>query len=333
MATAQIRRSDRGHQAGHTKTRLEVLGEDSDREELMCASKGLQEPVVHALIALGHATRRRGRNRITQLAAPRAFSVALVAALLASCGGGGSGESAPVPRDTVRLTCDVTDRATGKAVADANVTYQAGTTEFATRTDADGNCALNLPASEVAGVAFPAGSVEKPGYEPQTLLCSKLQGGDTCASSVQIVPLADNVSIPLGGGIVMHLGDDLFEGVVNSQFQKKTDGAELAFVIDDWAAKVQAGYTKATVYLDAKGWQTDRCMNLIGLSGDIGTVTLPGGNSPTDGYWGGGKQVPFEFSVAQVGALRAQVRVSAGACSGTTDLDDFEINRIRVYFS
>jgi hypothetical protein len=43
--------------------------------------------------------------------------------------------------------------------------------------------------------------------------------------------------------------------------------------------------------------------------------------------------VPFEFSVAQVGALRAEVRVSAGACSGTTDLDDFEINRIRVYFS
>jgi len=233
-----------------------------------------------------------------------------------------------VPLDTVRLTCDVTDQATGRPVADATVTYQAGTTEFATRTDADGNCKLNLPASEVAGVAFPAGSVEKPGYEPQTLLCAKLQGGGSCASSVQIIPMADNVSIPMGGGIVMHLGDDLFEGAANSQFQKKTDGAELAFVIDDWAAKVKAGYTKATVYLDAKGWQTDRCMNLIGLSGDIGTVSLPGGNSPSDGYWGGGKQVPFEFSVAQVGALRAEVRVSAGACNGTTDLDDFEINRI-----
>jgi len=333
MATAQIRRGDRGHSAGHTKTRLEVVGEVSDREEVMSAPKGLQEPVVTALITLGHATRRRGRNRITQLTAPRAFGVALLAALLASCGGGGSGESAPVPRDTVRLTCDVTDQATGKAVAGATVTYQAGTTEFAARTDANGNCELNMPASEVAGVAFPAGSVEKPGYEPQTLLCGKLQGGDTCATSVQIIPLADNVSIPVGGGVVMHLGDDQFEGAINSQFQKSTDGTELVFVIDDWAAKAQAGYTKATVYLDAKGWQTDRCMNVIGLSGDIGTVTQPGGNSPSDGYWGGGKQVPFEFSLAQVGALRAQVRVSAGACNGTTDLDDFEINRIRVYFS
>jgi len=26
------------------------------------------------------------------------------------------------------------------------------------------------------------------------------------------------------------------------------------------------------------------------------------------------------------------VRVSAGTCCGTTDLDDFEINRMRVYF-
>ena len=247
-----------------------------------------------------------------QLAAFRHCGTALLAVLVASCGGGDSGEPVAIPVDTVRLSCDVTDQATGKPVADANVTYQAGTTQFATKTNADGNCSLDLPASEVAGVAFPAGSVEKPGYEPQTILCRKLQGGDTCANSVQIIPLADNVSIPVGGGIVMHLGDDLFEGAVNSQFQKKTDGAELAFVIDDWAAKVKAGYTKATVYLDAKGWQTSHCQNLIALSGDAGTVALPGGNSPSDGYWAGGKQVPFEFPVAQIGTQRAEVRVTAG---------------------
>jgi len=268
-----------------------------------------------------------------QLAVSRRCGAALLATLLCSCGGGDSGESVAIPLDTVRLTCGVTDQATGRPVADANVTYQAGTTEFATKTNGDGSCELNLPASEVAGVAFPAGSVEKPGYEPQTILCRKLQGGDTCANSVQIIPLADNVSVPVGGGIVMHLGDDLFEGAVNSQFQKKTDGTELVLVVDDWATKVKAGYTKATVYLDAKGWQTSLCKNLISLSGDVGTVTLPGGNSPSDGYWGGGKQVPFEFPVAQVGTQHAEVRVSAGACNGTSDFDDFEINRVRVYFS
>jgi len=268
-----------------------------------------------------------------RLVASRRCGAALLAALLASCGGGDSAQPVAIPLDTVRLACDVTDQATGKPVADAKVTYQAGAAEFATKTDSGGSCELNLPASAAAGVAFPAGSVEKSGYEPQTILCRKLQGGDTCASDVRMIPLADNVSIPVGGGIVMHLGDDQFEGAANSQFQKATDGTELVFVIDDWAAKVAAGCTKATVYLDAKGWQTGICENLVALSGDVGTVTLPGGSSPSDGYWGGGKQVPFEFAVAQIGMQRAQVRVSAGACNGTTDLDDFEINRLRVYFS
>ena len=291
----------------------------------------------HRSTARGPASARRGVTREPAAGrgrpTPRLCGIALVAALLSACGGG-DGDSAPdVPRDTVRLDCKVSDQASSNAVAGARVNYQSGSTQYATTTDAAGRCTLDLPATEVAGVAFPAASVEKPGYEPQTLLCSKLQGGESCSNDVQLVPLADNVSIPVGGGVVMHLGDDLFEGAVNSQFQKKTDGAELVFVIDDWAAKVQAGYTKATVYLDAKGWQSSQCENLVALSGDVGTASLPGGNSPADGYWAGGKQVPFEFTVVQIGALRAELRVTAGTCNGTTDLDDFEINRLRVYFS
>jgi len=262
----------------------------------------------------------------------RAFATALLSALLAACGGGGSAQP-DVPTDTVRLNCDVADAATGAAVADATVNYQAGGTEYNTQTTADGRCALDLPATEVAGVDFPAASVIKDGYEPQTILCPKLQGGDSCTQDVVLTPLAANVSIPVGGDIVMHLGDDRFEGAANSQFQKRTDGAELSFVIADWAAKVQAGYTKATVYLDAKGWQSSQCLNTIALAGDAGDVTLPGGNSPADGYWGGGKQVPFEFAVAQVGSQRAELRITSGSCNGTTDLDDFEVNRIRVYFN
>jgi hypothetical protein len=189
-----------------------------------------------------------------------------------------------------------------------------------------------MPAVAVTRVLYPAASVMKIGYEPQTMLFERLEAGKSYHQHVELVPLAANVSIPAGGETVKHLGDDLFEGAVNSQFQKNTDGAELAFVISDWAAKLELGYTKATIYLDAKGWQTSICKNRIALSGDVGTVMLPGGNSPSDGYWAGGKQVPFEFSMAKVGAQWAEVRVISGTCSGTTDLDDFEINRIRVYF-
>lgn len=256
----------------------------------------------------------------------------LFSPLLAACGGGGD-DAVAVAKDTVRLACDVADAKSGNAVANATVNYQAGATEYKTQTGSDGSCELNLPAAEVAGVTFPAASVIKDGYEPQTILCPTLQGGQSCTRDVLLVPLAANVSIPVGGDIVMHLGDDRFDGAVNSQFQKQTDGAQLSFAIADWAAKLQAGYTRATVYLDAKGWQSERCQNLIALAGDAGEVSLPGGNSPADGFWGGGKQVPFVFDVAQVGTQRAELRITAGTCAGTTDLDDFEINRLRVYFS
>lgn len=265
----------------------------------------------------------------------------LLAALLAACGGGsgdGSSDGVAVAQDRVRLACNVRDKITNAAVAEAKVTYQAGATEFATETDPAGDCVLDLPASEVAGVPYPAASVAKDGYEPQTVLYSRLEGGKYYPQTVLLVPRADNLSLPVGGEIVMHLGDDKFEGAANSQFQKQTDGVVLEFAIDDWAAQVQKGYTKATVNLDAKGWETNVCKNLVSLVGRdaggivVSEVSLPGGTSPADGYWAGGKQVPFDFSVAQVGAERVSLRVTAGACGGTTDIDDFEINRIRVYF-
>jgi hypothetical protein len=265
----------------------------------------------------------------------------LLAVLLTACGGGsadGSSNGVVVAQDTVRLACNVKDKVTNAAVAGAKVTYQSGTTEFATTTDTAGNCVLDLPSSEVAGVPYPAASVAKAGYEPQTILYSKFEGGKYYPQTVLLVPQADNLSLPVGGEIVMHLGDDKFEGTANSQFQKQTDGVELEFAIDDWAAQVQKGYTKATVNLDAKGWETNVCKNLVSLVGRdmdgnvVSEVSLPGGTSPADGYWAGGKQVPFNFSVAAVGAERVSLRVTAGACGGTADLDDFEINRIRVYF-
>jgi hypothetical protein len=63
-----------------------------------------------------------------------------------------------------------------------------------------------------------------------------------------------------------------------------------------------------------------------------GTCDLAWGNSTADGQWGGGMQVPFEFTVSQAGSQSAELRISAGTCDGTSDLDDFEVDRIRVCF-
>jgi hypothetical protein len=262
--------------------------------------------------------------------------LAVLGAVLASCGGGGGGGSGSrdAPSDIARLECQVTDSVTANRVADAKVTYQARTAAYATTTNAEGNCLLDMPGDEVAGVRFPAATVTKPDYEPQTIICESLRPGSSCYQEVRLIPLGTRDSIPVGGDTVWHLGDDAFEGVANSLLQKPTDGAELVFPIADWAAKVKApGITKATVYLDAKGWQSDTCNNLIGLRGDVGEVNLRGGVSPSGGFWGGGRQVPFVFNVDEIGRLSAELRITAGSCAGTSDLDDFEINRIRVEFS
>lgn len=107
------------------------------------------------------------------IAEPRRFGAALLAELLTSCGGAG-GDQVDVPLNTVRLACDVTDTATGAAVADATVNNQAGSTEYKTQTNANGSCVLNLPATEAAGVAFPvAGKASATEAEPyRTMLVS-----------------------------------------------------------------------------------------------------------------------------------------------------------------
>lgn len=269
----------------------------------------------------------------------RTSAAALLTLLLAACGGGSGGaggtvdDGVVVSQDEVRLICTVADEVTRKPVADVAITYEAGASTYKSSTDDLGICELILPASEVAGITYPAASAEKVGYEPQTILFWQFTGGKSYRQDVLLTPLATNVSIPVGGEVVMHFGDDAFGGASNSQFQKQSDGLELSFPISDWADQAKRGFTKATVYLDVKGWESRFCANLVSLVGDAGTVSLPGGDSPSDGSWAGGKQIPFEFQIAAVGTQSAAVRVTSGTCSGTADFDDFETNRIRVYFN
>lgn len=292
---------------------------------------------------------------------PRAMSkflgAAVLATLLSACGSGGGdsnddGGSTPdvVPSNVVRVECAVFESgSTNVPVAGADINYQAGVKSYSTTSSASGSCRLDLLVADVVGISSPRGTVSKAGYEPQTLLisaCPSLQGGTTCIVPVPMVRVASNISIPVGGDTVWHLGDEQFAGGANDLFQKSTDTTTLLgtdpsddkpyleFSIPDWAAKVQAGgYTKATVTLDIKGMQTTICPNdAVALSGAAGTPTQPGTNSPVDGSWARGS---FEFAVADVGALstNARIIVTTGKCDVTNDFDDFEINRLRVEFS
>lgn len=269
----------------------------------------------------------------------RLLGILALASVVSACGSGDSSEDPP-PAGIARINCTVTSDQ--GAVSGATVSFQ--TTElsgsnkkYETQTREDGTCTLDMPLAEVSGVNLPAGTVVKEGYEPQTLICYGFSKTEvSCTAEVKLILLASNVSIPLGSDTVLHIGDSNFQGQPNSQLQKKIpDGAVLEFAIADWDIQVKkAGITRATVVLDHKGWQTAICPgNTIALVGDSGSVEIAGGNSSDQGYWSGGLREPnpFVFQVSQVGMSTAKVVISAGTCRGA-DFDDFEINRMRVYF-
>jgi hypothetical protein len=196
-----------------------------------------------------------------------------------------------------------------------------------------------------------AGSaVSKAGCQPETLpiadACPNLAGGQKCVvPAVKMVKVASNISIPVGGNTLWHLGDEVYTGGSNEGLQRTTtdtptlrptdlsvDVPYLTFEISDWAAKVAAGFTKAKVTMDIKAMQTNGCPdNAVALSGDAGAPTLPGVNQSVSEW----ERKSFEFNVAEVGRTSANIIVTTGQCfigGFVSDYDDFEINRLRVEF-
>jgi len=256
-------------------------------------------------------------------------------------GGGGGGGGSAAPSVDFRAACTVLDVVSLNPVEGASITFKIDgiNPSPSTTTGADGKCVpLGIKADDVTGVTQVAASVVKAGYEPGQFVCPVTTGGVTCQGNAALRPLATNTSLPGNGEVVTHIGDSLFDGAINSRFQTDAVGLSADFPIADWGTKLQANptWTRATVVLDAKGWQTTiapTCKNTIAMVDGVGSVkqSQPGGASDATGEW---SQSTFEFDVAQVGTSGpVTLRIAAGTCdTPTNDFDDFETNRIRVYY-
>jgi hypothetical protein len=285
------------------------------------------------------------KNPVT--ASLRLLGAAALSTLVAACGSGGgssssSGGAPVVPSDIFRITCKVVESVNSAEVPvdKASVIFNAKDKTYTTETNKDGSCTLDVPAADVqiAGTAltFPAASVVKDGYEPNSIVCDTAKAGTACDAKVVMVRLPANASIPENGDIVHHIGDDNFAGEPNSKFQRDTEGSSLDFNILDWKTQFSnPAFTRATVVLEARGWQTKSapCANTMTVLADVaggGSQTQAGGDSRLDGDW---SETRFTFDAAQVGRSdAATLRIASGKCVGTGDLDDFEVNSIRVYF-
>jgi hypothetical protein len=271
----------------------------------------------------------------------RLFGAAALSTLVAACGsGGGDSDSGPVvPSSVFRITCTVVEQVGGSEVAvdNASVVFNAKGNNYSTATNPAGKCTLDVPAADVQGSpTFPAATVSKDGYEPNAIICQNATTGTACDQKVTLVRLSTNTSLPENGDVVMHIGDGRFDGQINSQLQKDTDGQSFDFTIADWGTKlINPAWTRATVVLDSKGWQTTNspgCANTISILGQGGgSDSLPGGNSLTTGEWTVWRST---FDVAKIGRTGpATLRIASGVCAGGTgDIDDVETNRIRVYY-
>ncbi|MCP4593445.1 MAG: hypothetical protein GY842_22135 [bacterium] len=122
---------------------------------------------------------------------------------------------------------------------------------------------------------------------------------------------------------VHHLGDDRFEGRVNSQFQKRAEGAKFSATFDLEERQVSPGYTSAQISVMAKGVQM---RHLIYLNGRRLKPRL--GRSPRDGSFGEWR-ASFDPGLLQAGTNTLEIR----ARSRGDDVDDFEFVNLQLHLS
>ncbi len=119
---------------------------------------------------------------------------------------------------------------------------------------------------------------------------------------------------------VHHLGNDRFEGRINSQFQKSSEGKTFRGKFEITLSQLPPHCTRAEVWLMAKGVQ---CPHQIRINGRRLRGRLD--ESPDDGSFG---SFQAEFDPSWLEAGTNTIKIRAVSCSG--DLDDFEFVNVQV---
>lgn len=212
----------------------------------------------------------------------------------------------------------VTDARTGRPLADARVRLDLpdGAPHIAS-SGADGRYTLEVPPT----IEHVAVSAARDGYVPHSVNVAArgAQRGDTRVDFA-LEPQSDDVIALEPSPEVHHLGNDRFEGSVNSQFQRPSEGRSYftRFIVpsDDPATE----FARAELTLLAKGVQ---CPHEIRVNDRRLRGGLP--ESPPDGSFG---EVVIRLDVGLLQSGLNTLRLTTTACHG--DLDDFEFVNVQV---
>jgi hypothetical protein len=214
----------------------------------------------------------------------------------------------------------VTDRKTGKPVARTTVRFDRiqGKPLLAVTRD-DGTYELVLPDTPDI---FAITAVQAD-YLPEARNVRSVDvKGKTHRIDFTLRTAAEDMIAVENNPRVHHLGNDQFEGVANSKFQRRSEGQTFTqtFTV---AENSQRPLQHPVVTFLARGVQ---CPPLIHINGRQLRATE--GLSPADGAFG---TLEFPFDSALLRAGVNEISVTAATCQG--DLDDFEFVNIQIRLS
>jgi hypothetical protein len=216
----------------------------------------------------------------------------------------------------------VTDMETGDGLSDATVRLDLpDRPPINVTTEYDGGYVLHPP--EVPD--FFALSATHEGHIPKAVnVATSMVLGTTLRLDFELQPASETVVVIEAVPEVHHLGDNEFNGRINSQFQKRAEGSVFTaeFELDRNFALGGGpeGFSIAEIVMLAKGVQAS---HRIFINGTLLGVRL--NRSPGDGSFGE-FTAALDASLLHAGINTIQIRAS----SVGSDVDDFEFVNLRI---
>jgi hypothetical protein len=187
-------------------------------------------------------------------------------------------------------------------------------------TDAGGAYAMAIPPMP----EFFALSASAEGYLPESVnVASADIAGQGPPVDFSLSPVTERVVAVEERPIVHHIGNDLFEGSINSRFQKASEGTFFATTFELRAGQLSPAARSARVVMLARGVQ---CPHKIRINGR--TLETRMEESPEDGSFGE-FTAAFDPLILQPGTNSFVIR--GVSCRG--DRDDFEFVNVRLVLS
>ena len=139
----------------------------------------------------------------------------------------------------------------------------------------------------------------------------------------ELEPVREEVVVTEAVPTVHHLGDDRYDGRINSQFQRKSEGARFTAEFELSDDQLPPRFNEANVLLLAKGIQR---RHRILINDTLLDRRLD--QSPGDGSFGEFR-APFDPAVLVAGSNT----ISIVAAPSSSDIDDFEFVNVRILLS